>query len=96
MKLKKTDVDFFLLQWIENDRILRRVLCQYEINILVDRIVKGKSLRRIAEKREVSIGVIHLGLETILVSIEEKVSEEAAKRLRAIDLRLRVKSSPFI
>lgn len=95
MKLKKTDVDFFLLQWIENDLKSKMVFNQYDLYILVQRIVKCKSLRRIADEMDVSIGVMHLSIEVIIATIEEKVSEEAAKRLRTIDLRLRAKIDPF-
>jgi hypothetical protein len=95
MKLKKTDVDFFLSYWLDTEPKLKTVVCQDEINLIVERIIKRKSFQQIADEIDATIALIHLGFEAILIKIEREVSEEAAARLRTIDLRLRVKSDPF-
>lgn len=88
MNLDKRDINIFLTLWIKNDPELWGELRDIQIRLLVDRIVKEKTFREMAEEHKVPEITMRRLFEAMLMKIDLCICSEVAKHLRIINAKL--------
>lgn len=88
MRLEKRDINVFLALWIKNDPELWAELRDIQIRLLVERIIKEKTFKEMAESHKIPEGRMRQLFEAILVRIDRYVSTEVSKHLRILNQKL--------
>ena len=96
MKVEKRDIQVFIALWIKNDPELWAELKEVEINLIIDRFIKERSFKEIAQEQELSEKTIRLIFKNVIIKIDRFVSREVARCLQLLNAQIEARpDNPF-
>lgn len=93
MRVDERELRVLIFYWIKSDLQLRAILRDIQVKLIIERIVKGFSLAKMAKQYQSSPKQIHLLLEAIFLIIEKKSNKQLANLLREINKHDSLKAS---
>ena len=89
MKVNREQLSLIVALWIKNDPLIWSQLRDIQINLLVERMVKGTSIKEIAQRYRIEDKRIEQMILAIILRIEQIYGKDIAEALRSIHRELK-------